>query len=76
MSISIERRHNFLLTTIPTNSCCVKEYLEILTEILNVNTGMQCISIFLYTHGIDTVDNFLCPSAGKEEKIIALMHHN
>lgn len=31
---------------------------------------------FLYTHGIDTVDNFLCPSAGKEEKIIALMQHN
>lgn len=34
MPISIELKdNNFHLTTVPIKSCCVKEYLEILSEI-------------------------------------------
>lgn len=37
---------------------------------------MQYRSIVWKTHGMDTVHNFHCHSAGKEEKYIAPMQHN
>lgn len=44
MLISTELRdNNFHLTTLPIESCCVKEYLEILSEIFKYKDNNACI---------------------------------